>query len=300
MNFTDPDDAFSGGAFGGSAFGADSGAEAGFSGILDSVSASLIAAFSPRRLLTSFTSPPMRMRIQPGTTEADIAFNGTFDNIDTAARDTLLGSSEGRLVTYYNQLGSNNATQATAGSQPITKDGSGVIAVNTKQCIKGTGVGGQPLRVVTPSIAHGIGTGDFLVSFSLLHTSPVNAENALACFGSYAPSFYSRTTSGGAKPAMFFGGYRVFATTLTAGQRYVITFARTSGVLRCWVNGTLDATTFSVATSIPTSAIALINDDVNGFASTNDCVAEFIFCKSGVDATARAAIIASQMSFLGL
>jgi len=269
-------------------------------GPLDDYSSQLIAGFSPRRLLSSFSSAPMRMRIQPGTTESDIAFNGTFDNIDTAARDTLLGSSQGRLVTYYNQTGSNNATQATAGIQPITKDAGGVIAVNSKQCIKGTGTGAQLYRVVTPSITHGIGTGDFLASFALVYTSPVNAENGIASFGSYAPSFYSKTNSGGAKPALYFGAYRVFATTLTSGQKYVITFGRESGVLKCWVNGVLDATTFSVSTSIPTSAIALVNDDVNGLGSTNDCVAEFLFFKSGIDSTARSAIIASQMAFIGL
>jgi len=262
----------------------------GFIGPLDPYASGIFAAFSPRRLFSSFNGSPMRMRVQPGTTEGDIGFAATFDDVSSSARSSLLGSSEGRLVTYYNQVGSNDATQATAATQPQTKDSGGVITINSKQALKSAAQ-----RVSTPSITHGIGTGDFLVSMIILRGA-TGGYQALGAIGNYAPSFYSRGSVTNA-PTIYTGVDRSFNTALTAGQVYVLTFARESGTLKCWVNGVAEATTYAYATSIANASVTLMCDAAAGGNNTSDCLLEAVF---GTSLANRAAIIANQMTYAGL
>lgn len=263
---------------------------AAFVGALDGLSTGLFAAFSPRRLFATFLGSPQRMRIQPGTTEADIGFNTTFDDVNATERAALLGSSEGRLVTYYNQVGSNDATMATAATQPQTKDSGGVITINGKQALKSSAQ-----RVSTPSISHGIGTGDFLVSMIILRGAS-GFYQALGAIGNYAPSFYSRGSTANA-PTIYTGVDRSFNTALTAGQKYVLTFGRESGTLKCWVNGVQEATTHAYSTSIASAAVTLMCDAASGGNNTSDCLLEAVF---GTSLANRAAIIANQMTYAGL
>jgi hypothetical protein len=96
------------------------------------------AAYSVRKLDKDYTGSCMRVREDSGGTETDIGFDGS-GNLDTSAIATHCGSANGYVVTWYDQSGnSNNATQATASTQPQIYNGTAVITENGKPAIKPT------------------------------------------------------------------------------------------------------------------------------------------------------------------
>lgn len=90
---------------------------------LDSVT-SAFRAYSLRKLRTAYTGNAIRVRRSSDNSEQDIGF--TLDgNLDLQALADFVGTSNGLVVTWYDQSGSGvNATQATAAQQPaIVIDG---------------------------------------------------------------------------------------------------------------------------------------------------------------------------------
>jgi len=85
------------------------------------------AAYSLRQLDCDYAGSAIRVRRSSDNTEQDIGFvNG---NLDTAALKTFVGTGgtdDGFVVTWYSQVGSDNATQSTSGQQPKIMD-NGVI-----------------------------------------------------------------------------------------------------------------------------------------------------------------------------
>jgi hypothetical protein len=76
------------------------------------------AAYSLRKLRTAYSGSAIRVRRSSDNTEQDIGFVG--NNLDTASLLTFCGAGNGFVTTWYDQSGNgNNATQSTAGNQPI-------------------------------------------------------------------------------------------------------------------------------------------------------------------------------------
>jgi hypothetical protein len=73
------------------------------------------AAFSVRKLRTAYTGACMRVRRSSDNTEQDIGFVG--NNLDTAALLSFVGAGDGFVTTWYDQQGSNNASQSTLSRQ---------------------------------------------------------------------------------------------------------------------------------------------------------------------------------------
>lgn len=70
-----------------------------------------------RRGVASYNGSLVRLRRDSDNAESDFGYDASGD-LDTAAITTFLGGANGFIVTLYDQVGSNNPTQATAGSQP--------------------------------------------------------------------------------------------------------------------------------------------------------------------------------------
>lgn len=116
------------------------------------------AAYSVRKVVSTYTDAVVEVRrtVSAVTVEADVAFDGDTITLDspvtitsgTSSATTLgqfvaasgytdvdsLGSAQDAFVTtWYDQAGSNHATQATAGSQPKIYDAStGLVTENGK------------------------------------------------------------------------------------------------------------------------------------------------------------------------
>ena len=86
--------------------------------VLDLLSVPSAAAYSTRRLRTTYTDNAIRVRRSSDNAELDIGFDSN-GNLNTSALLTHCGANNGFVTTWYDQSGNNrNATQATAGSQP--------------------------------------------------------------------------------------------------------------------------------------------------------------------------------------
>ena len=143
------------------------------------------AGYSVRRIASGATNL-MRIREDSGDTETDIGYDSNGD-LDTAAIATHCGSANGYVVTWYDQAGSNNATQSTAANQPQIYDGTAVITENGKPAVKCTG--GQLLTGMTA----GSITGDFY--FLHVWTYDGNVPSARTMhFGTGAHQLISSTT----------------------------------------------------------------------------------------------------------
>lgn len=77
------------------------------------------AAYSLRKLDKAYSGSAIRVSRSSDNTETDIGFNAD-GSLNTTALLSFVGSSNGRIATWYDQSGNGrNATQATAGNQPL-------------------------------------------------------------------------------------------------------------------------------------------------------------------------------------
>tara|TARA_R110002012_G_scaffold81834_2_gene207045 strand:+ start:236 stop:1066 length:831 start_codon:yes stop_codon:yes gene_type:complete len=93
------------------------------------------AAYSLRLLSNSYSGNAVKVRRASDNAELDIGFSS--GELDTSALTTHCGSSDGFVVTWYDQASSNNATQSTTANQPKIYDGTtGVVTENGKPAVE--------------------------------------------------------------------------------------------------------------------------------------------------------------------
>lgn len=91
--------------------------QATFSGAYDAIP-DLVHLYEPaRRGLSSYTGSLVRIREDGADAEMDFGYDENGE-LDIAAITTFLNGNNGFIVTIYDQVGSNNPTQATSGIQP--------------------------------------------------------------------------------------------------------------------------------------------------------------------------------------
>jgi len=102
--------------------------------LLDTYSGSA-AAYSLRKLRTSYTGSAIRVRRSSDNTEQNIGFT-TGGDLDTGALLSFVGSGNGFVTTWYDQSGNGrNVTQSTANSQPRIVSSGSIILKNNKPAI---------------------------------------------------------------------------------------------------------------------------------------------------------------------
>jgi hypothetical protein len=93
------------------------------------------AAYSLRKLRGPYIGDAIRVRRASDNTEQDIAF--VNNELDTATLESFCSGTNGFVTTWYDQSGSSNdATQATAGSQPQIVSSGSVILENGKPSVQ--------------------------------------------------------------------------------------------------------------------------------------------------------------------
>jgi hypothetical protein len=92
------------------------------------------AAYSVRKLSSTYTGSALRVRRSSPSAEQDIGFVG--EDLDIASLLTFVGAGDGFVVTWYDQSGNgNNATKTTAADQPQIVSSGSVITENSKPTI---------------------------------------------------------------------------------------------------------------------------------------------------------------------
>jgi hypothetical protein len=100
-----------------------------FTGLLDTYTGSA-AAYSLRRLSSTYTGSSIRVRRNSDNNEQDIGF--VNNALDTSSIITFCSGTIGYITTWYDQSGNNrNAQQTSASRQPTIYDGSAVITLNS-------------------------------------------------------------------------------------------------------------------------------------------------------------------------
>ena len=154
------------------------------------------AAYSLRKLSSSFSGSAIRVRRSNDNAETDIGFN-VFGELDTVSLAAHCGSSDGFVKTWYCQSGNaNDATQTNTANQPKIYDGTtGVVTESGKPAL-------------FPD-----GTGFFNTSFSV-----ADGFTAVAVFNHNDEStqYIFGSESNILKPAFYFSGItlRIFAGAL--------------------------------------------------------------------------------------
>ena len=87
------------------------------------------AAYSVRRLSSTYTGAAIRVRRSSDNTEQDIGFSGV--NLDETALTTFVGAGSGFVTKWYDQSGNgNNGNQTVAAQQPRIVN-SGIIEIQS-------------------------------------------------------------------------------------------------------------------------------------------------------------------------
>jgi len=93
------------------------------------------AAYSLRKLSTSYTGYAIRVRRSSDNTSQDISFDGS-GNLDTTSLTSFVGANSGFVTTWYDQSGNSlNMVQATATNQPTIVSNGILITQNSKPAL---------------------------------------------------------------------------------------------------------------------------------------------------------------------
>lgn len=104
-----------------------------FTGLLDTYSGAA-AAYSLRLLSSTYSGNAIKVRRASDNTEQDISF--VNNELDTSSLETFCSGTDGFVTTWYDQSGSNNATQTTASAQPKIVSSGTTITENGKPAIE--------------------------------------------------------------------------------------------------------------------------------------------------------------------
>ena len=110
------------------------------------------AAYSLRKLSTSYQGPAIRVRRSSDNQEQDIYFD-SLSNLDTNSLTSFVGiGGNGFVTTWYDQSGnSRNATQSTAASQPKIVNAGNIVSVNSKPALSFDGVDDKLTNTTLPA-----------------------------------------------------------------------------------------------------------------------------------------------------
>ena len=110
------------------------------------------AAYSLRKLSSTYTGNAIRVRRSSDNTEQNIGFDSN-GNLDETALTTFVGANNGFVTTWYDQSGnSKDATQTTAANQPQIVTSGVVNLKNGKPCVS---FNGTSFRMQTSAISWG-------------------------------------------------------------------------------------------------------------------------------------------------
>ena len=191
------------------------------SALLDSYSGAA-AAYSLRKLKSSYTGSAIRVRRSSDNTEMNIGFDSD-GNLDTYALSSFVGTGNGFVSIWYDQSGSYNLIQTTAANQPsIILSGS----INTQN--------GKPVLItdgssfmVNNSVSWSSTTNSIFATIKLTSTRGYVA--ILSSVGTSNQHFVSRNVNGTGR-YYDSGGQEITAAALPNGFNLIGIHENTSGV----------------------------------------------------------------------
>lgn len=263
-----------------------------------------VAAFSLRKLYSTYSGPAIKVRRSSDNTEQDIPFTES-GSIDTAALTTFVGAENGFVSIWYDQSGAgNNAVQATAANQPTIVSSGSITTLN-----------GKPSILSANSAAYlQVNTGSILGGTALLPENHVQAVAALSA--SVGHSIISNDQEGryghgvgigpsGAYFAMFNNNfYAGAAGSFPFNSLAVVSTSwSTTNGKKAWVNGAQvwsDATN-DIGNGGNLSGLAYLFVQMPNVSPTaNKYISEIFVTKNAIPNYVRSVVEADQASYYAL
>lgn len=257
-----------------------------YTGVLDLLTVSAVAAYSLRRTRGAYTGPSIRVRRNNDNAELDIGFTSA-GTLDTVALLAFIGAFSGFVTTWYDQSGnSRTAVQVTNASQARIVNAGVVETTNGQPGVNFTVGGGYTLSGIAASST---------LTFNAV-ASQNGSANSRTVWAGDTGSFQSRYNSGNigivrAQQAIIMSavaanGLRVLTLTATASNSSIAVdgVVTTSATL---VNATTPVTRFG--SNVPPPSEQFLGVISEGFAFS-----------SSLSTTNRQTLERNQGAFYGI
>lgn len=215
-------------------------------------------AYSLRKLRAAYAGSAIRVRRSSDNTEQDIGFSS--NELDTSALTTFVGANNGFVVTWYDQAGTINLTQATAANQPqIVSSGSVVTGSNSKPAMDFNGTSHmftQASGDLNSYIAAGAMTEWVVFNADAIATDVANPwfnDNIICDSGAYFGLCLQQTS--GAAIWNYDGTGDSAYRAISTGTWYVFEGRHDTGNIVSSVNGGTETTTASGDTQSMTGTV---------------------------------------------
>ena len=226
------------------------------------------AAYSLRKLSSSYSGSAIRVRRSSDNTEQDINFN-VFGELDTVSLLAFAGAGDAFVKTWYCQSGnSNDATQTTTASQPQIVSSGAVIVENGKPAIQG---GKFSFSGVTMTSA----------GFQVLHVFKNSGQNVW--IGNNASNRFSvqYTSNGSLAYQGTFTGIRAINGSYVTGQQTLVSIGDNGTKTVASIDGAVAAdSTGYPAANLPEVLGRLYNKSFGADLSSDYLVQEIIIYNS--------------------
>lgn len=181
---------------------------ASFTGLLD-LYPNAAAAYSVRKLRSTYTGSAIRVRRSSDNTEQDIGFTA-LGELNTTSLTSFCGGGNGFVATWYDQSGNGlNLTQTTAGNQPQIVSSGSVILQGTKPTLRLDGTNdfldasgvttGNPKSIFIPSKFDSLALSEKVIFDSISTNQALlykDASNLMSIgFGTFTSTTYNATTN---------------------------------------------------------------------------------------------------------
>ena len=198
------------------------------------------AAYGLRKVRTAYAGPAIRVRRSSDNAEQDIGFVRNGLELDTSALLTFVGAGNGFVTTWYDQSGSGlNATQATAGSQPMIVSAGTLETINNRPAIH---FAAQTLATIS-SATWPSGAANRTLNAVYKFSNLANTYQSLVHWGTNSSGTASRLYKSGSELGFFgnvhsvYGAYGLDTTTV-----HTLTATHNAGTVNVFSDGTLSNT----------------------------------------------------------
>jgi len=232
------------------------------------------AAYSLRRLSSTYTGPLIRVRRASDNAEQDISAD-IEGNLNTGALAAFCSGTDGFVKTWYCQSGNgNDATQTTAANQPKIYDSStGVVLENGEPALEFDGTSDQLSASVT------IGSAAASTSFVVVNPDTISPNKRIYNMHDGATGDERNSSFVNSQFNIYDGTNGLTTGTTVAGTQYLITSRFVTGDGTIHANGTLQGTSASI-TQKAVNTLSIGKQDVGATFYLDGNMQEFVLYAS--------------------
>lgn len=194
------------------------------------------AAYSVRKLSSSYPGNCIRVRRSSDSAESDIGFDSN-NNLDESALTAFIGANDGLIVTWYDQSGNgNDATQSTTSRQPRIVSAGTIDKDGGIPCIRGVSNDYLDMNYYIPKLASSFCVGRCDTTNDIIYGAFNSTDSYAHFFGA---------GSGGAYDAGY--GNALFAAPDSSGgvvftEKFIVSNVGNNTTMRTLINDVNDFT----------------------------------------------------------